>query len=407
MIFRRFAIVFAIATGLALPALAQELEICSAVQPCSVSRPARVGVDSILPVVWRGRGHFDLVGNIVSDVGFFALGDAASGEQLGVVQRLLIDQVSGSATGGPTSFTLNETLTVPAEVSQAAQARGASQLLYIRQFSINGIAATGVQTIRLSAQLPSTARSVREGQSTTASGLVVRRVALRFDDGAAVASVRRAGRLRASAAIRYERAGLLEAAWEIATPATTRGEPVFRRLDNVRQYLGGGEEGTLQSPVLPTDEAGLYLLRLRLLQPAFEHDSVELRYQVIGEPAAPAQVPVLRVNRPERGSPLDTATEFHWQPVAGTHAYQLELYERPPLAAEPVTAPDPHTAPAEMSGAPTTGILLRGDTDSTRLSPAVLHRLLPGRIYYWRVIAVSTEGVILAASPVQPIRAGE
>ncbi|MBB3060533.1 hypothetical protein [Microbulbifer rhizosphaerae] len=401
----RLAIVFILAVGFAVPASAQELELCSSMQPCPAPRPVTVGVESTQPIVWRGRTYF--AGDIASDVGFFTLDETASGERLGAVQRPLVGRLAGSADGRLVSFTLNETVTVPAEVSQRAAALGARQLLYVRQFSINGMSVTGVQTIRLSASLPNAARSLPEGQAVTASGLIVRRVALRFDDGAAVASVGRSERLRALAAIRYDRAGLLEAVWEVATPATTRGQPVFRRLDTVRQYLGGGQEASLQSPVLPTDEAGLYLLRLRLLQPSLESDSIELRYQVSGKPAAPVFVPVLPVTSPQAGTALDAATEFRWRPAAGTRAYQLELYDQPPSAATSVTSSEPGTVPAEMTAAPATGVLLQGNTDRTRLSPTVLHRLLPGRIYYWRVSAVNAEGAIVAASPIQSIRTEE
>lgn len=397
-----FFALFALAFGRAAVASAQELELCPAAQPCSVSRPVTVGRETTLPIVWRGRALFDGIGDAVSDRAFFALGDTVSGEPLGQVRRPLRERIAGTTDGQSVRFSFGETLTVPAEVSERAAARGASRLLYIRQFSINGIAVTGVQTIRLSAPLPSAAHSLREGREVTASGLIVQRLALRFDDGTAVASAGRGERLRAQAAIRYERAGLLEAVWEVATPATTRGQPVFRRLDNVRQYLGSGREATLQSPLLPTGEEGLYLLRLRLLQPSLERDGIELRYQVSGRWAgAPAQVPLLRVSKPETGEILDAGTEFRWRLVADTRAYQLELYDRPPPASQPA---GPGRVPAEMAGAPATGILLDGNTDRTRLSASVLHRLQPGRIYYWRVSAVNADGVIVAASPLQSIR---
>ncbi|WP_250462300.1 hypothetical protein [Microbulbifer litoralis] len=395
---------FAFTLGFAAAAPAQELELCSSAQPCSVSRAVTVGRETTLPITWRGRARFDRV-DIASDMGFFSLGDPAPGERLGLVQHALIKRVTGSPDGQPVPFTLNESLTVPAEVSQRATARGATRLLYIRQFSVNGMPVTGVQTIRLSAPLPDASNSLPEGRAATASGLIVRRLALRFEDGTAAASARRGERLRALATIRYERAGLLEAVWEVATPATTRGQPVFRRLDNVREYLGAGREATLQAPVLPSDEEGLYLLRLRLVQPSFDEQGITLHYQVSGQSTgAPAFVPILHAGKPDMGKVLDGETEFHWRPVSNTHAYQLELYDQPPSALEPTIASEPHTAPAEMASAPITGILLEGDTDHTRLSPTVLHRLLPGRIYYWRVAAINAEGAVVAASPIQSIR---
>ena len=402
-----------IALAIALPASAQEIEICSFMQPCTVSQPVTTGQQTTVPVVWRGRTY--LGGDLGSDAGFFTLGDPASGEQLGVVTRPLRERLTGSADGQAVNFTFNETLTVPAEVSQRAAELGATELYYLRQFAIAGIQVTGVQTIRLIAPpipeppriSPNAARSLPEGREVTASGLLVRRVALRFDNGAAVASVGLTEQLRAQAQLHYDRAGLLEAVWEVATPASTRGQPVFRRLENVRQYLGAGQQATLQSPVLPTDEAGLYLLRLRLIQPSLERELIDLRYQVSGQAAESAFVPVLRFSQPHAGSSLDAETEFHWRRVANTRAYQLELYDQPPSAAVQAGQPEPNTAPAEMTQSPTTGMVLKGSTDRARLTPAVLQRLRPGHTYYWRVIAVNTEGAVVAASPVQSIQTPE
>lgn len=413
------ALFSALVLGIAAPpTLAQEIELCSGMQPCRVSQPVTVGEPTTLSLVWRGRVQpVERFADIASDQGYFTLGDPASDEPLGAVRRPLSERVMASADGQVT-LAINEPLTVPADVSLRAAERGHSELSFVRRFSINGITVTGVQTLRLSAPTPTpeptptrinpnAARSLPEGQEITASGLLVRRVALRFEDGSPVASVARSESLRAQARIHYDRAGLVEAVWELATPATTGGQPVFRRLDNVRQYLGAGQQATLQSPVLPTDEAGLYLLRLRLIEPRFERSTIELRYQVSGRPAEPALVPLLRVNAPQTGAALGDDTLFQWHPVAQTRAYQLELYERPPTAAHSSTQREPNTAVAEMTETPTTGMLLTGETEHTRLSPAVLQRLAPGRTYYWRIVALNADGTVVAASPVQPLQTEE
>lgn len=407
MIGVRFAIACFLAVWLAFPASAQEVELCSSLQPCTATRPVIVGNETTVPVLWRGRAFFDRIGAISSDVGYFTLGDLASSEPLGVVRRPLMERVTGSADGQAMTFSFSETLTVPAEVSRQAAAQGARELSYIRQFSINGIPVTGVQTLRLSAPLPNAARSIPEGSEVTASGLIVRRIDLRFEDGAAVASVANAERLRAVANIDYDRAGLLEAVWEVATPATTRGEPFFRRLDNVRQYLGAGQQASLRSPALPTDQPGLYLLRLRVVQPMLEQNDIVLRYQVSGaSTTAPERVSVLNVTT-DQSTALGADTEFQWRRVSNTHAYQLELYDQRP---EPTSSTEPEhsdTVPAEFASEPTTGLMVKAGTERTRLSPAVLHQLLPGHVYYWRVVAVDANGAILAASPVQTLRTEE
>ncbi|WP_347329834.1 hypothetical protein [Marinimicrobium locisalis] len=400
----RFAIVSLFAVWFALPASAQEVEICPAAQPCSVSRPVMAGTETRVSVLWQGRAFGDRIGTVSSDVGYFTLGNQAVGEPLGVVRQPLTERLTGTPDGRALTFSFSETLTIPAEVSRQAAAQGARELSYIRQFSIHGMPVTGVQTLRLSRPLPNAARSIPEGADVTASGLMLRRVALRFDDGAAVASVARAERLRARADIHYDRAGLLEAVWEVATPATTRGEPLFRRLDNVREYLGAGQVASLRSPALPTKQPGLYLLRLRVVHPSLAENDIVLRYQVSGVSATVAErVPVMNVST-DNNTALGADTEFQWRAVPNTHAYQLALYDQPPEQRSPVEPEQPGSEPAEFDTAPTTGLMVKGSARRTRLSPAVLYQLVPGHTYYWRLVAVDASGTILAASPLQPLR---
>lgn len=408
----RLALLCLLALGYALPSSAQEVELCSSMQPCSVARPVVIGTDTTLSVVWRGRAFFDRIGDVSSDVGYFTLGDPASSEPLGMVRRPLMERISGSADGQPTAFSFSETLTVPAAISTQAAAQGARELSYVRPFSVNGIPVTGVQTLRLTdpaAPLPNTARSLPENSEVTASGLILRRLALRFDDGAPVASVSRDEALRAEAIIHYDRAGLLEAVWEVATPATTRGQPVFRRLDNVREYLGAGQQSNLRSPKLPTDQPGLYLLRLRLVHPTLEQsgtrepNDIVLRYQVSSRSTHEAQwVPHLNGARAVAAT-LGADTEFTWPAIATTHAYQLEFYAQPPEPDVASERPGPDRVPNRFTREPTTGLVLKSNTRSTRLSSAVLHRLEPGTTYSWRVVAVDASGRVLAASPLQTL----
>lgn len=414
MIRYRFALIGLLAVGLALPTSAQEVELCSSMQPCTVARPVVIGTDTPLSVVWRGRAFVDRLGEISSELGYFAVGDLASSEPLGQVRRPLRERISGTADGSATSFSFSETLTVPADISQQAAALGARELSFVRQFNFQGMTVTGVQTIRLSdpapppRNLPNAARSLPENSEVTASGLILRRLALRFDDGASVASVAREERLRAEALINYDRAGLLEAVWEVATPATTRGQPVFRRLDNVREYLGAGQQANLRSPRLPTDQPGLYLLRLRLVQPTLEQNDIVLRYQVSGRSTEEAEwVPILNGAQTAGSEALDAETRFDWPAVPNAHAYQLELYDQPPEPASAEEQPGPGTAPAHFTREPTTGLVLKGSTPSTHLSAAVLHQLQPARTYYWRVVAVDASGILLAASAVQTLRTEE
>lgn len=413
MIGYRFALACLLALGCALPASAQEVELCSSMQPCSVARPVEIGTDTTLSVVWRGRAFIGGIGDISSDVGYFTLGDLVASEPLGMVRRPVMERITATVEGQATPFSFSETVTVPADISERAASQGARELLYVRQFSVNGIPVTGVQALRLTAPavpaapLPNAARSLPEDAEVTASGLIVRQLSLRFGNGAAVASVARDERLRAEAIINYDRAGLLDAVWEVATPATTRGQPMFRRLDNVRQYLGAGQQANLRSPALPTDQPGLYLLRLRLVQPTLEQNDIVLRYQVSSSPKASEWVPIIKGAQARTTTALGADTEFAWPAVANTHAYQLELYDQPPEPAAAGERPGPDSAPAQFNREPTTGMALKGSTQSTRLSPAVLHQLQPAQTYHWRLVAVDASGNLLAASALQTLRTEE
>ncbi len=416
MIGYRIALACLLAVGCALPATAQEVELCSSMQPCSVARPVVIGTDTTLSVVWRGRAFIGGVADISSEVGYFTLGDLASREPLGLVRRPITERIAATVEGQATPFSFSETLTVPADISERAAAQGARELSYVRQFDVNGIPVTSVQTLRLTdpaAPLPNTARSLPENAEVTASGLILRRLALRFDDGASVASVARDEPLRAEAIINYDRAGLLDAVWEVATPSTTRGQPVFRRLDNVREYLGAGQQSSLRSPSLPTDQPGLYLLRLRLVQPTLEQNDtgdrngILLRYQVSSRSTQEAEwVPHLNGALAE-ATTLGADTEFAWPAVAAAHAYQLEFYAQPPEPDATEERPGPDRVPSRFTREPTTGMVLKGNTRSTRLSSAVLHQLEAGQTYTWRVVAVDASGHVLAASPLQTLRTEE
>lgn len=412
----RFALACLFALWQALPASAQEVELCSSLQPCAPARPVVVGTDTTVSLVWQGRALFDRMTDISSELGYFTLGDPAASEPLGVVRRPLVERLTGTADGRGMTFRVRETLTVPADISSRAAAQGARELSYVRQFSLNGIAITGVQTLRLTnpaAPLPNTPGSLPENTSVTASGLILRRLALQFDSGARVASVARETPLRAEAILHYDRAGLLEAVWEVATPDTTRGQPVFRRLDNVREYLGAGQPARLRSPRLPTDQPGLYLLRLRLLQPTLERDvpqganDIVLRYQVNGRSQREDQwVPSLRGARSDSQT-LGADTEFFWPAVDASHAYQLELYTQVPEPDSARERPDLHHEPAQFTRPPDTGLVIKGNRPRTALSAAVRHRLTPNRTYHWRVVAVAADGRVLAASPLQSLRVEE
>ena len=284
--------------------------------------------------------------------------------------------LSRSLTGPVTQVTLSETLSVPANVALAARQRGASSLLACRDFDDgSGSPVTVTATLGL-----------QSGGLGGAFGIGY--VRMRFDDGALSRLVARGAGLSARAHVRYQGRGLLRARWEIATPGSTRGEARFRPLGMVHRYLTGDGDARLESPPLPTGQAGLYLLRLRLLEPDIEAPDLVLRYFVQGAETAP-EVAALALRAPAAGARLAPDTAFAWQKVADASAYRLEFVR---------DAPDGQ-APARAA------LLLEGTRSDTRLTPLVRRRLSPGG-WWWQVVALGAEGQVLARSPLRRLWVG-
>ena len=410
---------------IALPATAQTIELCGATSPCSAMGSVIVGEDSVVSMVWQGSvavkrsepgAISDVIGpvgpttrfrEITSNEGRFVVGDGPNGTTLGFTKRRLIQRLNSPADGEKMSFTINESVSVPGSVSEQAVTLGARDINYVRRFSVNGVTVMAIQTIKLSRASPNSARSVRIGTDGVSS-LGITRVALRFDTGAQAEIIAKNDSLRAIASINYDRAGLLDAIWEVATPATTRGQPVFRALENVRRYLGAGREAALQSPLLPSDEVGLYLLRLRLAQPGSDQGSIVLRYQVSeGSLTESLRVSILAVIQPAPASTLKPGTEFRWRSRSDAHAYQLELYGQPLAIGLCADNCGDNKERATLGERPTTGMLLPSGDTSTVLSPSVFSYLEAGKAYYWRVVAMDAAGTIVAASSLREIRMPE
>ena len=377
---------------------AQSAEICSPAMNCTVNQTVTPGQDTVVTVQWRGRVEGEWRRRLISETGFYSLG-GDRGEPLYPLNRPLVETLPDTTMGGP--FTVTETLQIPGELSRRVAQSGAVSFQFVRRFFVREQMVTGVQTIRLARPSPNAARSLREGAEDPGDGVLLSRLALRFDDGNNVSSIAPGELLRAQALLRYDRVGRINAVWEVATPATTRGNPVFRPLAPVRQYLGAGQESTLESPVLPSRERGLYLVRLRLIEPVIQQPVPVLRYQVGGEAQTPEQVARLPLVSPASGETLDSHTVFQWQRHPGAFAYQLAFYDRRPERQD-VTEGEP----VELAVQPVSGMMLGGDTQQTRASASVLNRLDGVTPYWWRVIAVDVDGQVVAASAVASLNAG-
>lgn len=381
----------------AVEASAQLTALCDAVNRCSVSGTVTPGVNGTVSVLWRGTANVENDGDVFSDSGRFTTPDNTV---LGVLSLPLRQRLLANAIGAPVSFSVNESLRVPANVSQHAASLGEQRIIYRRAFTFDGVTLNGSVTINLNPPSPNSSHSIPEGSEADVTGVGINRISLRFSSGSQVETIDTNQPLHAIATVNFERAGLLDAIWEVATPASTSGQAIFRPLQNVRQYLAASRQVALQSPSLPSDMSGIYRVRLRLLHPSVAQAPVELRYQVNESQVNESQVnasslPIREIIGvlPQPGAVITAQSEFSWQVQAGAKAWQLEIYEQGT------------EQPAEqLAKQPLTGLLLGAEQTRSPLSASVFSYLEPGQVYYWRVVAVGEAGTIIAASELREIR---
>ncbi len=301
-----------------------------------------------------------------------------------------------ATAGSPVS--LVETVIVPASVAVAAQQQGLSSITYARDFvDDDGIATTGSVTIYFTSALGAT--------------FGVSRVALSFDDGTPVRIAQVHDKLHARAELTVTGTGLLQATWEVASPPSTQGEAFFLPLTQVQQHLSAGETAVLQSPPLPANLPGLYLVRLRIITPLTSFEVPIIRYFVgegrPGHGLPPAPISVLK---PGNLALLAADTRFIWSPVKEARIYQLEIYAVPtrnlptlPAMGDTEQGPSAKEVSTVLSQRPLTGVLIPAGNTQTALSSMVRTHLLPGQIYYWRLLAIDESGVVIGRSPVREL----
>ena len=357
------------------------------VSPGSVNAP--LGGSISVAVTWSVTTN---TGTFVSSPdGTFS---TSGGVVLGTVSNPLFKSVSVLPGFGATvSFT--EVVLIPTDVIYRAYKMGLGSFLYSRSFTDS----TGA---------PSTQSVTINITSSAVTGFSLTGMSLSFDNGAVVRLLNRKEKLSAQADINFTGNGLLQGVWEVADPASTAGQPVFRPLTSVRQYLVGSDKQTLRSPILPTDLSGLYLVRLRRTDPVPGFDQPVLRYFVSsGKPGEVLPIMPIGLVTPPHQTLLAPDTVFAWEAVRGARAYQVELYARALTSADklPSLGDDTGTAPPALPGTPpVAGMLVAGTQTQTALSVTARSHLQPGRIYLWRVLAIGGDGSIVGESPVREIR---
>ena len=215
--------------------------------------------------------------------------------------------------------------------------------------------------------------------------LALSRVALHFDDRTLVRVLRQGESAVAIAEITFSGNGVFSGLWEVASPPSTQGEPVFVPLGSSTTNLSAGGITEATSPALPSSIAGTYYVRFRVRSPVVSFQSLVLRYAVEQGPA----VASIAVTSPEAHATFSPDTRFSWQPAAGAISYRLEFY-----AAD--AAPDYEP--------PLSGEWLPAERRASVLSALAQTHLAAGRAYRWRIVALDGDGEIVARSSLYEIR---
>ncbi|MGH1470551.1 MAG: hypothetical protein ACRBCS_05120 [Cellvibrionaceae bacterium] len=402
--------------------------LCAATDPCSYSGEITTGVPGNLSVTWQGSILNLSASNaptepVNSNGGTFYVIQNNQEIPVGNTFTLLSQNVTyvvGSQL--PNLFSFTENLSVPANVSLAAANLGATQLVYRRQFTSpfsNSNASIVFPLKPMPPNLggvttPPTTPPTNGNNNILTSALDIQRIALRFDDDSISRILRRDDKLRAFAEFTYSNGGMLAGVWEVATPARTQGEPIYFPLENVRLYLNPARNKLLESPALPTDSTGLYLLRFRALEPQLSQDTLQLQYFVTEQSQAMRKkIQPLRSSRPTDGAWLKPLTTFRWSSVLNARAYRVEIFQsaaKPASYAEQYSRLDSelgvnpnNISLLDNSMSAVTGLLIPGNQTEAIFSLVSFSHLDKSSHYVWRVIAIDAFGEIIAESSLKNI----
>ena len=294
------------------------------------------------------------------------------GQVLEVVPLPLTVHLAGVVTSSVQGNTPETFRLTPAAVAEA-QRLGVNTLVLSRTFSAGGPPYVATATVSI-------------GLGGSGSGpLALSRVALHFDDHTLVRVLRQGESAVAIAEITYSGNGVFSGLWEVATPPSTQGEPVFVPLGGASTNLTAGGITEVTSPALPSAIAGTYYVRFRVRSPVVSFQSLLLRYAVEQGPA----IPPIVVTSPEAHATFKPDTRFSWQPAPGATAYRLEFY-----AAD--ASPDYEP--------PLSGEWLPAERRDSVLSALAQTHLAAGRGYRWRIVAFDGDGQVVGRSSLYEIR---
>ena len=306
---------------------------------------------------------------------------------LGINNRHISERLTSGAVN---PFTITETLRIPRSVIAAAEQAGTSIIQYRRIFTDEFDGAQSSSTAEL---------KIVSGSSGVLS---ISRIDLRFNNGGTSMVVETGRPLNATANFKYNGSGLLDLSWEIATPPGTNGTPVFKTLKTLRRFLGAGRSLVIESPNLPSQQSGRYILRLTVNSPEVNFAPSFLHYSVVRGTHPEQAMQTIRLISPHDNQSINESTPFAWNPVANATQYQLEIYRYQPAH------PPGDNDLVEQSGEAetkqlTTGILLPSNTLQSALTPLTLTHLEEGKAYYWRTVAVDANGLLVGKTEFRKI----
>ncbi len=291
----------------------------------------------------------------------------AGGQVLQTVPTLLTVSFGKGITQG----SVNETFTLSPATVAAALRLGSGTLVLSRTFGVGPYAGAGTAVINLG--------------GSGGGPLTLSRVSLHFEDRSLVRVLRAGDSAVAIAEINYSGGGVLNGLWEVATPPSTQGQPVFVPFASASVNLAAGGLREVTSPALPSAAAGNYYVRFRVRTPVVPFDGLVLRYAV--EAADVAALPI-DVISPAEHATFHADTRFAWHPTPGAIAYKLEFY-----TGDAVPGADP----------PTSGQWVPAGQRDALLSTLAQTHFDASRLYRWRIIALDADSNIVGRSALYEI----
>jgi len=279
------------------------------------------------------------------------------------------------------SFTLPESLSISQTLVRKAQQAGANSIIYQRVFSDPSVGDNATKIITFAIK------------GTGGDVFTIRNAELSFEDGSRSLIAANDEKFRARAVVGFMGSGIIDYSWQLASPPSTAGQPVYTTLISRRQHLMSGDRIILNSPALPSVNSGEHLVRLLIRQPGPIATSRPLRYVVRegGIPLSSAPVIDMVASHPAAGARVTHQTEFSWRPIVGADAYQLEVHVAK-FFTNNVNAESP---------VPIAGILIPAVQNKVTMNNATWQHLQHGKEYQWRVIALNADGVVIGSSPLR------